>query len=265
MNNDLPPDIAAIEARHAECGRRGITMHRRGEQAHADRATLLRAYRELAQENERLRARLELTVYRSDGTPEQIDIGDCDGIACRDATIEILDGNVSRLRALRERLLAALEQIASAANHQAPPGLTADHLHGYWMGRAESLCLVATKAIAAAQQPDPEYQPRALSQPERDALNRALDKSVTVVDEGYEHQPIDAASANAPESPNAEGSSKIGLSDAPCDAQPAIQNCGYDHTCSGWVVRSDGFHVATFRRKADADQYVRLIDAEGKP
>lgn len=42
----------------------------------------------------------------------------------------------------------------------------------------------------------------------------------------------------------------------------AVYNAGHDHTCSGWVVRlSCGEHIATFRREADADEYVRLVAA----
>jgi hypothetical protein len=41
--------------------------------------------------------------------------------------------------------------------------------------------------------------------------------------------------------------------------QQGIRNWGYDPTCSGWVVRDGTEHVATFRREADADEYVRLL------
>ena len=51
-------------------------------------------------------------------------------------------------------------------------------------------------------------------------------------------------------------------------------NCGYVHTVSGWLIREGsetGEHVATFRREADADAYVRLnemhvhLSSGGKP
>jgi len=42
----------------------------------------------------------------------------------------------------------------------------------------------------------------------------------------------------------------------------AVYNAGYDHTCAGFVVRlAGGEHVATFKRRVDADEYVGLVAA----
>jgi len=42
----------------------------------------------------------------------------------------------------------------------------------------------------------------------------------------------------------------------------AVYNAGYDHTCAGFVVRLvGGEHLATFKRRVDADEYVGLVAA----
>jgi hypothetical protein len=40
-------------------------------------------------------------------------------------------------------------------------------------------------------------------------------------------------------------------------------NCGYDPTCSGWVIREgsrEGIHIATCRTEARADEFVKLFN-----
>jgi hypothetical protein len=120
----LPPDIAAIEARHHDIGRsdrRIRTITQAFSDAHADRAALLRAYRELQE-----RAKAEYDRGYAAGSGDE-------GYYQR---------TIAELRALNERQLAALKH-------------TRIHSREF----PAELCAQIDELISSSQQPDPEYQP----------------------------------------------------------------------------------------------------------
>lgn len=59
-----------------------------------------------------LEARLELEGTAGDGSKVKIDIGDCDGIGCRDETIKLLDARVEKLSKWRDELLVERDALA---------------------------------------------------------------------------------------------------------------------------------------------------------
>ena len=76
---------------------------------------------------EALENRLELTGKNGLGEPVKTDIGECDGISCRDETIKLLDENEARLRAK----LAKVEKERDALRKVELPKLTKEIIKRY--------------------------------------------------------------------------------------------------------------------------------------
>ena len=67
-------------------------------------AELIEMVQQQAATIKKMHDRLELTARDLDGNPVELEIGSCDGIGCRDATIELLEAQINRLRGKLKQL-----------------------------------------------------------------------------------------------------------------------------------------------------------------